>query len=196
MPAADRRRPEQTAGRAGLQSERDGTTNASEVHSRHGVCRWRPLAQWARQLARYRSRPLWSVSIVITTVMLLLLWFGVAQVDLPVWVSRLFVSDPVKVQAVGLGIHLTMGLGFAWVFALVEPHLRFSPSQNGLIFGVVLWALVQTIGVPTLSAGGRRKCSGNNLWASPVLCCRRCITEPLRKSSCLTWTRRSTMRAG
>ena len=116
------------------------------------VCRWRPLAQWARQLARYRSRPLWSVSIVITTVMLLLLWFGVAQVDLPVWVSRLFVSDPVKVQAVGLGIHLTMGLGFAWVFALVEPHLRFSPSQNGLIFGVVLWALVQTIGVPTLSA--------------------------------------------
>jgi hypothetical protein len=91
-------------------------------------------------------------TLVITTVMLLLLGFGVAQVDLPIWVSRLFVSDPVKVQAVGLGIHLTMGLGFAWVFALVEPHLRFSPSQNGLIFGVVLWALVQAIGVPTLSA--------------------------------------------
>ena len=91
-------------------------------------------------------------TLVITTVMLLLLWFGVAQVDLPVWVSRLFVSDPVKVQAVGLGIHLTMGLGFAWVFALVEPHLRFSPGQNGLIFGVVLWALVQAIGVPMLSA--------------------------------------------
>ena len=91
-------------------------------------------------------------TLVITTVMLLLLWFGVAQVDLPIWVSRLFVSDPVKVQAVGLGIHLTMGLAFAWVFALVEPQLRFSPSQNGLIFGVVLWAMVQAIGVPTLSA--------------------------------------------
>jgi hypothetical protein len=91
-------------------------------------------------------------TLVITTVMLLLLWFGVPQVDLPIWVSRLFVSDPVKVQAVGLGIHLTMGLGFAWVFALVEPHLRFSPSRNGLIFGVVLWAMVQAIGVPTLSA--------------------------------------------
>jgi len=90
-------------------------------------------------------------TIAITTVMSLLLWFGVAQVDLPIWVSRLFVSDPVKVQAVGLGIHLTMGLGFAWVFALVEPHLRFSPSQNGLVFGVVLWAMVQAIGVPTLS---------------------------------------------
>ena len=50
-------------------------------------------------------------TLVITTVMLLLLWFGVGQVDLPVWVSRLFVSDPVKVQAVGLGIHFTMGLG-------------------------------------------------------------------------------------
>ncbi len=91
-------------------------------------------------------------TLVITTVMLLLLWFGVAQVDLPIWVSRLFVSDPVKVQAVGLGIHLTMGLAFAWVFALVEPQLRFGPSQNGLIFGVVLWAMVQAIGVPTLSA--------------------------------------------
>jgi uncharacterized membrane protein YagU involved in acid resistance len=91
-------------------------------------------------------------TLVITTVMLLLLWFGVAQVDLPIWVARLFVSDPVKVQAVGLGIHLTMGLAFAWVFALVEPQLRFSPSQNGLIFGVALWAMVQAIGVPTLSA--------------------------------------------
>ena len=91
-------------------------------------------------------------TLVITTVMLLLLWFGVAQVDLPIWVSRLFESDPVKVQAVGLGIHLTMGLAFAWVFALVEPQLRFSPAQNGLIFGAVLWAMVQAIGVPTLSA--------------------------------------------
>jgi len=90
-------------------------------------------------------------TLAITTVMSVLLWFGVAQVDLPIWVSRLFVSDPVKVQAVGLGIHLTMGLGFAWVFALVEPHLKFSPGQNGLVFGVVLWAMVQAIGVPTLS---------------------------------------------
>ena len=65
--------------------------------------------------------------------------------------SRLFVLDPVKVQAVGLGIHLTMGLALAWVFALVEPHLGFSPSQNGLIFGVVLWAMVQAIGVPAFS---------------------------------------------
>src|ERR1700730_12529535 len=90
-------------------------------------------------------------TLAITTVMSVLLWFGLAQVDLPIWVSRLFVSDPVKVQAVGLAIQLTMGLGFAWVFALVEPHLRFSPSQNGLLFGLVLWAIVQAIGVPTLS---------------------------------------------
>jgi len=33
-------------------------------------------------------------SLVITTVMSVLLWFGVAQIDLPIWVSRLFVSDP------------------------------------------------------------------------------------------------------
>lgn len=75
-------------------------------------------------------------TLVVTTVMSVLLWFGVAQVDLPIWVSRLFAADPVKVQAVGLGIHLTIGLGFAWVFAVVEPRLRFSPSQNGLVFGV------------------------------------------------------------
>ena len=90
-------------------------------------------------------------TLAITTVMSVLLWFGVAQVDLPIWVSRLFVSDPVKVQAVGLGIHLTMGLGFAWVFALVEPHLTFSPSRNGLVFGLVLWVIVQAIGVPAMS---------------------------------------------
>jgi hypothetical protein len=90
-------------------------------------------------------------TLAITTVMSVLLWFGVAQVDLPIWVSRLFVSDPVNVQAVGLGLHLTMGLGFAWVFALVEPRLRFSPGRNGLLFGVVLWAIVQAIGVPMLS---------------------------------------------
>jgi hypothetical protein len=90
-------------------------------------------------------------TLAITTVMSVLLWFGVAQVDLPIWVSRLFVSDPVKVQAVGLGIHLTMGLGFAWVFALVEPRLRFSPARNGLVFGLVLWVIVQAIGVPAMS---------------------------------------------
>lgn len=90
-------------------------------------------------------------TLAITTVMSVLLWFGVAQVDLPIWVSRLFVSDPVQIQAVGLGIHLTMGLGFAWVFALIEPRLKFSPGQNGLVFGVVLWAIVQAIGVPALS---------------------------------------------
>ena len=90
-------------------------------------------------------------TLVITTVMSVLLLFGVAQVDLPIWLSRLFVSDPVTVQAIGLATHLTMGLGFAWVFALVEPHLRFSPGQNGLVFGVVVWAMVQAIGVPTLS---------------------------------------------
>src|SRR5580704_464208 len=90
-------------------------------------------------------------TLAITTVMSVLLWFGVAQVDLPIWVSRLFVSDPVKVQAVGLAIHLTMGLGFAWVFALVEPRLRFSPGRNGLVFGLALWLIVQAIGVPVLS---------------------------------------------
>jgi uncharacterized protein DUF6789 len=90
-------------------------------------------------------------TLAITTVMSVLLWFGVAQVDLPIWVSRLFVADPVKVQAVGLAIHLTLGLGFAWVFARVEPHLRFSPGQNGLVFGAALWAIVQVMGVPMLS---------------------------------------------
>ena len=91
-------------------------------------------------------------TLAITTVMYLLLAFGVAQIDLPIWVARLFVADPVKVEAVGLAVHLTLGFGFAWIFAaLVEPRLTLSPGQNGLLFGAVLWAFVQLIGVPALS---------------------------------------------
>jgi hypothetical protein len=69
-------------------------------------------------------------TLAITTVMSVLLWFGLAQVDLPIWVSRLFVADPVTVQAVGIGIHLTMGLGFAWVFALVKTHPAKATGQD------------------------------------------------------------------
>ena len=84
-----------------------------------------------------------SRALAITTVMYLLLAFGVAQIDLPIWVARLFVADPVKVEAVGLAVHLTLGFGFAWLFAaLVEPRLTLSPGQNGLLFGAVLWAFV------------------------------------------------------
>jgi len=91
-------------------------------------------------------------TLAITTVMYLLLAFGVAQIDLPIWMARLFVADPVKVEAVGLAVHLTLGFGFAWIFAaLVEPRLTLSPGQNGLVFGAMLWAFVQLIGVPVLS---------------------------------------------
>ena len=91
-------------------------------------------------------------TLAITTVMYVLPAIGVAQVDLPIWVARLFVADPVEVEAVGLAVHLTLGFGFAWIFAtLVEPRLTLSPGKNGLLFGAVLWVFAQLIGVPALS---------------------------------------------
>lgn len=94
-------------------------------------------------------------TLAITTMMYVLPAVGLPQVDLPIWVSRLFVSDPVQVGAVGLGVHLVTGFAFAWLYVKqVEPRLTLGPGTSGLIFGAGLWLFVQAIAVPALGATG------------------------------------------
>ncbi len=54
-------------------------------------------------------------TLAITTTMYVLPAAGLPQVDLPIWVARLFVEDPVQVGAVGLAVHLIAGFAFAWL---------------------------------------------------------------------------------
>lgn len=90
-------------------------------------------------------------TLAMTTLMYLLPLAGLAQVDLPIWTARLFVADPVGVGAIGLGLHLVLGLAYAWLYAeQVEPRLTFSPAGAGLVFGAALWAFAQFFAVPAL----------------------------------------------
>lgn len=94
-------------------------------------------------------------TLAITTMMYVLPAIGLPQVDLPIWVARLFVSDPIHIGAVGLAVHLVTGFAFAWVYVeQVEPRLTLGPGTSGLIFGACLWLFVQAIAVPTLGAVG------------------------------------------
>jgi uncharacterized membrane protein YagU involved in acid resistance len=92
-------------------------------------------------------------TLVMTTVMYVLPLLGWGQVDLPIWLVRVFTSNPVTVGEVGLVIHLLVGLAYALLFACrVEPRLHIAPGFAGLIFGVALWMFAQVIGVPLLGA--------------------------------------------
>jgi uncharacterized membrane protein YagU involved in acid resistance len=90
-------------------------------------------------------------TLVMTTVMYVLPLLGWGQVDLPIWVARVFTSDPVTVGELGLVLHLFVSLAYASLFACqVEPRLSVAPGLAGLIFGVSLWMFAQVIGVPLL----------------------------------------------
>lgn len=95
-------------------------------------------------------------TLAITTTMYLLPAFGLPQVDLPVWVARLIVDDPIQVGVIGLAVHLIAGFTFAWVYvSQVEPRLTFGPGTSGLVFGAGLWLFVQALAVPVLGEIGR-----------------------------------------
>lgn len=90
-------------------------------------------------------------TLAITTTMYLLPALGLPQVDLPIWVARVFTASPVSVAALGLAVHLVVGFGFAWLYtARVEPRLALSPTTSGAAYGVVLWLFAQAIAVPAL----------------------------------------------
>jgi hypothetical protein len=90
-------------------------------------------------------------TLVMTTAMYVLALLGWGQVDLPIWIVRVFTSDPVTVGEVGVGLHLFIGLAYAWMFGyLVEPRLALAPGQAGVMFGIGLWMFAQVIGVPVL----------------------------------------------
>lgn len=78
-----------------------------------------------------------------------------AEVDLPTWAARAFADNPRNVVALGIGLHLVLGFGYAWVFAdQVEPRLRFGPARAGLLFGLALWLFAQAVAVPLLGVVG------------------------------------------
>lgn len=76
-----------------------------------------------------------------------------AEVDLPTWAARLFADDPRSVTTLGVALHLFLGFGYAWLFAVqVEPRLRLGPGWTGLLFGLALWVFAQAVAVPVLGA--------------------------------------------
>src|ERR1700730_16398199 len=92
-------------------------------------------------------------TLVMTTAMYVLPLLGWGQVDLPSWIVRVFTSNAVTVGEAGVGVHLLVGLFYAWLFARqIEPRLTLAPAQAGVIFGVGLWMFAQAIGVPVLGA--------------------------------------------
>ncbi|MDP1569297.1 MAG: hypothetical protein Q8L86_04775 [Vicinamibacterales bacterium] len=90
-------------------------------------------------------------TLAITTIMYVFPAVGLPQVDLPIYAARLFVGDALSAAVIGLGVHLVVGLAFAWVYVeWVEPRLAFGPGTSGLLFGVALWLLAQAVAVPLL----------------------------------------------
>jgi hypothetical protein len=92
-------------------------------------------------------------TMVMTTVIYVLPLVGLAQVDLPVWIARVFARNAVVVGETSLVLHLLVGLAFAWLFARhIEPRLRLAPAAKGLLFGACLWLWAQAVAVPALGA--------------------------------------------
>lgn len=92
-------------------------------------------------------------TLAMTTIMYVLPALRLGQVDTPLWVARLFVTDPVAAAAAGLTIHLFLGFGYAWLFARhVEPRAATGPMTTGLLYGVALWTFAQVVAVPALGA--------------------------------------------
>lgn len=90
-------------------------------------------------------------TLAITTTMYLLPALGLPQVDLPIWVARMFTSTPVGVAALGLAVHLVVGFAFAWLYTTrIEPRLALSPTLAGVTYGLALWVFAQVIAVPAL----------------------------------------------
>lgn len=94
-------------------------------------------------------------TLAMTTIMYILPLTGLGRVDLPLWVARLFFSDPAPAVVAGVTIHLFLGFGYALLFAdQIEPRvtarLAGGPVEAGLAFGVCLWVIAQTIAVPAL----------------------------------------------
>ena len=64
-------------------------------------------------------------------------------------------GDRGRMAAVGIGLHIFLGFGYAWVFAdQVEPRLQFGPLRAGLLFGGALWLFAQIVEVPLLGMVG------------------------------------------
>lgn len=115
----------------------------------HDVVLARPAAVTADAALTWSSGFL--ATLAITTIMYVFSALGLPQVDLPIYVARLFVDDPVRAAAIGLAVHLVVGLALAWAYvAWVEPRLAFGPGTSGLLFGVLLWVLAQAVAVPLL----------------------------------------------
>lgn len=90
-------------------------------------------------------------TLAITTITYVEPWLGLPQVDLPIWVARVFVDDSIVVAALGLAIHALVGLMAAWLYVeFVEPRLVLGPVGAGLVYGVGLWVLAQVVAVPSL----------------------------------------------
>ena len=90
-------------------------------------------------------------TLAITTITYVEPWLGLPQVDLPIWVARVFANDSIAVAALGLAIHALMGLIAGWVYVeFVEPRLALGPAGAGLVYGVGLWMFAQGVAVPAL----------------------------------------------
>jgi hypothetical protein len=94
-------------------------------------------------------------TLVMTTAMYMLPLLGWAQIDLPTWIARVFVTTPPAVAIVGISLHVLIGLTWAWLFtSQIEPQSSLTPAATGLAFGIALWAFAQTIAVPLVGAVG------------------------------------------
>lgn len=100
-------------------------------------------------------------TLAMTTIMYVVPAIGIGQVDLPIWVARLFVSSAVHAAAFGLGLHVIVGCLYALLYALqIEPRLAMKPAYGGVMLGAGLWAFAQFVAVPVL---GRMATAGGDL---------------------------------
>ncbi|MBA3231434.1 MAG: hypothetical protein H0T05_01315 [Acidobacteria bacterium] len=90
-------------------------------------------------------------TLAMTSIMYVVPALGIGQVDLPIWVARLFVNQAAQAAAIGLALHVLLGSVYALLYAFqIEPRLQVRPAAGGLIFGAGLWVFAQALAVPLL----------------------------------------------
>ncbi|MBI2222245.1 MAG: hypothetical protein HYU53_13690 [Acidobacteria bacterium] len=92
-------------------------------------------------------------TLAMTIIMYVLPALGISQVELPIWVARLFVRDAAHAAALGLALHVLVGSAYALLYAFrIEPRLKVRAAYGGLMLGLGLWAFAQAVAVPLLGA--------------------------------------------
>jgi hypothetical protein len=89
-------------------------------------------------------------TLALTAIVSLAQMFGWSRMDLPMMLGTVFVADPDRARALGIGIHIFNGQVFALFYASAFGLIGHASPWLGVAFGVAHGFLATAVLIPTL----------------------------------------------